>query len=137
MNDEERLREIELVLDDLSDLSKDHVILVEGLKDKRALEALRINGDVFMIQSEGGPMKASEYAADHGRKAVILTDWDRKGGAIARELGTQLASLGVEFDLSVRARLSSLCKKYVKDVESLDSLVSRLSENTICIKGRK
>lgn len=136
MDDGERLAEIEEVLEDLSELSKDHIILIEGPKDKSSLESIGIDCKVFMIQAEGGPMKAAEYVSKHGNKAVILTDWDKKGGAIARELRDQLSSLGVSYDASVRARLSVLCRKYIKDVESLDKLIERLTANTSGIKGR-
>jgi dTMP kinase len=130
LNDEERLTEISELIEELGRLSEDHVILVEGLKDKRALGSLGIRGDIFMIQSEGGPMKAAEYASRAGKKAVILTDWDRKGGTIARDLEAQLSSLGVPFDGEIRAKLSFLCKKYIKDIESLDTMLERLSANT-------
>jgi dTMP kinase len=135
VNDEERLAEVKEVLDDLTELSKDHVILVEGLKDKRALDSMGITGDVFMIQSGGGPLTAAEYVSRHGGKAVILTDWDRRGGTIARELGNQLSSLGLEYDRDIRAKLSFLCRKYIKDIESLDTLLERLAFNTSGIKG--
>ncbi|MCL2031737.1 MAG: dTMP kinase [Methanomassiliicoccaceae archaeon] len=108
---------------------------MEGLKDKRALRMIGVTGEVFMIQSEGGPMKAAEYVADLGKKAVILTDWDRRGGTIARELGRQLSSLGLEYDNEIRAKLSFLCKKYIKDLESLGTLLERLSANASGIKG--
>jgi len=135
LNDEERLAEIKEVIEDLKELSEGRMILVEGTKDKMALRSIGITGEVFMIQSEGGPMKAAEHAAASGKGAVILTDWDRKGGAIARETGLQLASLGVWHDLGIRARLSALCKKYIKDMESLGSLLERLSANASGIKG--
>ncbi|MDR3283386.1 MAG: Toprim subdomain protein [Candidatus Methanoplasma sp.] len=126
MNDEERLREIMLALDDLAELARDRIVLVEGRKDARALRALGIEGEVFQIQGVG-PLKAAEYVMENGGKAVILTDWDRKGGILASELEAQLSALGAEFDATVRARLSTLSKKYVKDVESLDSMVARLT----------
>jgi len=126
LNDEERLAEIEEVLDELRELSEDHIILIEGIKDKKALSSIGIDGEVFMIQSEGGPIRAAEYVYEHGGEAVILTDWDRKGGIIAHELEGQLSALGVEYDISIRAKLSFLCKKYIKDVESLDTLLERL-----------
>jgi dTMP kinase len=135
LNDEERLAEIMEVIESLRELSKDHVLLIEGIKDKKALVSLGVVGDAFMIQSEGGPIKAAEYVAAKGKKASILTDWDNKGGTLARETEIQLSSLGVEFDTETRARLSVLCKKYIKDVESLDTLVERLSFNASGIKG--
>lgn len=135
MNDEERLAGIKEILEELSGLSGDHVILAEGPKDRKALASLGIGGTVFMTQSEGGPVKAAEYVSEHGGKAVILTDWDRKGGTIARELELQLSSLGLEYDSGIRAKLSVLCKKYIKDVESLDTLLERLSSNASGIKA--
>ncbi|MCL1978601.1 MAG: dTMP kinase, partial [Methanomassiliicoccaceae archaeon] len=136
MNDEERLVEIKEVLEELIELSKDHIILVEGPKDKKVLRSLGIEGGIFMIQSEGGPMKAAEYVSRLGSKAVILTDWDRRGGTIARELERQISSLGSEYDSGIRAKLSFLCKKYIKDVESLDTMMERLSANASGIKGK-
>ena len=127
MNDEERLEEILELLEELKELSEDHIILTEGIRDKKAMEALGITGDIFMIQSEGGPMKAAEYVSARGKKAVILTDWDHKGGTISRELELQLSSLDIEYNTEIRAKLSVLCKKYIKDIESLDTLVERLS----------
>lgn len=126
MNDEERLEEIQKILEDLSILAKDHVLLIEGLKDRDALNKVGIYGDMFQIQSSGGPVRAAEYVAEHGGKAVILTDWDRTGGNISAELEYQLGALDVRFDREIRKRLAILCSKYIKDVESLDSLVERL-----------
>jgi dTMP kinase len=136
LNDEERLEEIKELIEELRELSKDHIILVEGLKDKKSLKALGIKGTVFTIQSEGGPIKAAEYVSQHGKKAVILTDWDRRGGTIAHELERQLASLGMIYDKEVRAKLSFLCKKYIKDIESIGTLLERLSVNASGIKGK-
>jgi len=127
LNDEERLNEITEVLEELRELSGDHVILVEGQKDKKALISIGIEGDIFLIQSEGGPIRAAEYVSEHGRKAVVLTDWDRRGGTIAHELENQLSSLGLVYDSRIRARLSFLCKKDIKDIESLSKLLERLS----------
>jgi 5S rRNA maturation endonuclease (ribonuclease M5) len=127
LNDAERLADIYRILDDLEVLAGNHIILVEGPNDVKALSALGISGKMFMIQHEGGPLKAAEYVAENGGKAVILTDWDRKGDIIAKELAIQLSSLGIRFDTSVRTGLSSLSKKYVKDVESLHLMVRMLA----------
>jgi len=135
VNDEERLAEIEKVLEELVELSKDRVILIEGPKDRKALRSLGIKGKVFMVQSGGGPIKAAEYVSENGKKAVILTDWDRRGGTIAHETERQLSSLGLEYDSGIRAKLSFLCKKYIKDVQSLGTLLERLSFNAIGIKA--
>ena len=127
MSDEVRLEEILKVLGRLKELSADHVILVEGRKDREALAYLGISGDVFQIQSSGGPSAAVEYVESRGGKAVILTDWDRRGGNLAAALRDILGRDNPDIDGSVREDLSRLSRHYIKDVEALDSLVDRLS----------
>lgn len=127
MSDEVRLEEILKVLGRLKELSADHVILVEGRKDREALAYLGISGDVFQIQSSGGPSAAAEYVESRGGKAVILTDWDRRGGNLAAALRDILGRDNPDIDGSVREDLSRLSRHYIKDVEVLDSLVDRLS----------
>ena len=127
MSDEVRLEEILKVLGRLKELSADHVILAEGRKDREALAYLGISGDVFQIQSSGGPSAAAEYVESRGGKAVILTDWDRRGGNLAAALRDILGRDNPDIDGSVREDLSRLSRHYIKDVEALDSLVDRLS----------
>ena len=127
MSDEVRLEEILKVLGRLKELSADHVILVEGRKDREALAYLGISGDVFQIQSSEGPSAAAEYVESRGGKAVILTDWDRRGGNLAAALRDILGRDNPDIDGSVREDLSRLSRHYIKDVEALDSLVDRLS----------
>jgi 5S rRNA maturation endonuclease (ribonuclease M5) len=80
-----------------------------------------------MVQREGGPLRAAETLFDNHEKAVILTDWDNKGESIAADLEHHLSLLGIEYDTSIRRRLGDLCRKDIKDIESLDSLYARLS----------
>ncbi len=126
MSDAERYEGIMEALRVLEEMSWERVILVEGRRDVTALEHLGIFGDVFTVQASGGPVKAAEYVAGRGKKAVILTDWDRKGDIIASDLEVHLSALDVQYDTSVRSRLADLCRIDIKDVQSLDELVHRL-----------
>ena len=127
MNDRERLEMIDAVLDELSEMAADRVILIEGLKDRTALEHLIGDFRCFMVQREGGPLKAAETLYDSKDSAIILTDWDNKGDIIVSELEHHLKALGIDYDISIRRRLGDLCRKDIKDIESLDSLYARLS----------
>lgn len=127
MDDAVRLEEILKVLERLKELSADHVILVEGRKDRDSLAHLGISGDIFQVQSSGGPSAAAEYVESKGGKAVILTDWDRRGGNLAASLRAILGKDSRDVDDTVRMDLARLSRHYVKDVEALDSLVERLS----------
>lgn len=134
MDDAERLESIEECLVRLSELAEDHVILVEGLKDVDALRALGIEGEFYCVQSGGGPLRAAEHVWREGRPAVILTDWDRRGGNLADSLRRDLESLCVDYDDTVRRDLTVLCRPYSKDVESLDSAVRLLRERVELMK---
>lgn len=125
LTDGERLSAIEEVLSALGELAVDHVLLVEGKNDRRALEALGITGDIFQIQSDGGPVRAAEYVEEHGGKCVILTDWDDRGNMLAERLYAIIANHAI-VDIHIRKSLGHLCLPYIRDVESLDSLVGRL-----------
>ena len=126
MNDGERLEGIEETLDRLSGMLADHVVLVEGLKDVAALRNVGIEGDVFCVQSGGGPVRAAEYVWRSGKSAIILTDWDRRGGSLAHDLRENLSSLGVVYDDTIRSDLALFTRPYSKDVESLDSVIGLL-----------
>jgi len=126
MNDERILEILNETVEEIGE--SDAIVLVEGRKDKESLRNIGIGNDMIMVQSEGGPMKASEAVFNAGRSAIILTDWDRKGEILANDLARNLGALDVEYDLRFRERLRTFTKKYVKDAESLDSLMARLEE---------
>ena len=131
MTDSERLSALEEVLSDLAELAGTHVLVVEGKKDCAALNSLGIYGDMFMTQSGGGPVRAVEYVASKGGRAVVLTDWDSRGDRLAERLEEVLAKSPEETDLSIRSRLRHLCRMYITDIESLDTFVFGLRAKSI------
>ena len=131
MNDEERLESIETILDELQDFSDTHIALIEGNKDRRALDNLGLQSlRTIEVQREGGPLRAAEMVSDMSLDAIILTDWDDRGDRIERDLRKQLDALCVSYDTSFKDRLRNICIKDIKDVESLDSLYKRLKNNS-------
>lgn len=128
MNDRERLELIDAVLDDIDAELDNSILLIEGIKDRKALEPLIGEFECFMVQREGGPLRAAEYVSEHNKRAIILTDWDNKGEYLAYELESQLKALCVPFDSNLRKRLADLCRKDIKDIESLNSMYKRLME---------
>lgn len=126
MTEEERLEAIQVLLERISDLSVDHVLVIEGKKDREALNSLGISGDMFLVQSSGGPVCAAEYIESHGGKAVILTDWDRRGDTLCQQI-SEMTGNSPEVDTQIRRELAGLCRMYIKDVESLDALYGMLS----------
>jgi len=138
MNNEERLEVLNAILDELTEMCGESVLLVEGMKDKMAIVLLGVNADTRTVQSEGGPLKVAERLFNERRSAVIMTDWDPKGEQIAEELEHALSSLCVKYDKTMRSRLRSMCGSEINDVESLPSFYSRLATESVRRKvGRK
>ncbi len=131
MNDDERLRRLDEILDRIQSMSSDHVILVEGKNDRRSLLDLNLSLDTIEVQRDGGPLRAAEMVYESGKKAIILTDWDDRGDRLAKDLSEQLSALCIPYDMNIRKDLRDICIKDIKDVESLHSLYVRLERNVL------
>lgn len=127
----ERFETLVQALKDLEDLSEEWIVLVEGLKDRSALGILGVHREVRTVQGSGGIFQVAEGLAREGRKAVILTDWDRTGGQVSRLLKEALEANQVEYDDEIRAKLSRITRKDIKDVESLPAFYSRLATEVV------
>jgi 5S rRNA maturation endonuclease (ribonuclease M5) len=133
----EELEELTWLLEELRDRPDNQVILVEGLKDRAALTVLGVGGEVWQVQGPNSIFSIAERLALEKKEAVILTDWDRKGGQLAHLLRSALNANGIRFDDHIRLRLVILVKKDIKDIESLPAFYSRLvglSQNPIIIE---
>ncbi|MCG7844555.1 MAG: Toprim subdomain protein [Methanomassiliicoccales archaeon] len=126
----ERLEELEAVLGELMERDEDTVILVEGLRDRGALTILGVRGEMVQVQSSDGIFPVTERLARDEKKAIILTDWDRKGGQLCRLLKNALKANSVPYDDELRRRLVIIAKQDIKDVQSLPSFYSRLVQET-------
>ena len=129
MDWEELYHDLSKVLEDLAEKNRLAPIIVEGEYDRRALRALGVEGDVRLINEGSTIFGLCESIAAGHREAIILTDWDVRGGRLARQLRDGLAANGVRFDEELRARFTRLCRKDITDVESLHTFVERVSEH--------
>lgn len=126
MTHEERLDMILEVVDELEHRSDDTPIVVEGLKDVRALKDIGIRKNTVSLGKGLSIFAFCERFAHRSKSVVILTDWDRKGGRLARMLKDAFEANGVKVDLDLRAKLVLLTKKDIKDIESLPKYIGRL-----------
>ncbi|MDD1772294.1 MAG: Toprim subdomain protein [Methanomassiliicoccales archaeon] len=129
----ERLDEFQSVLDRLIDMDDDEVILVEGRKDRGALILLGVQGEILQVQSSDGLFSVAERLAKDERRAIIMTDWDRKGGHLCLLLKNALKANEVPYDDELRKRLVIITRQDIKDVQSLASLYARLVQE---VEGR-
>ena len=124
MNLEKRLEKVEKIIESLKILNQDYPVIVEGKKDEHTLRSLGLNGTIIKIV---GPIsKLCEQISKEYKKVILLTDWDKKGGSICRNLKNYLNANSVKYDDRVRAEIALLCKKEIKDVESLFTYIKNL-----------
>jgi 5S rRNA maturation endonuclease (ribonuclease M5) len=122
----EALEQLTTILEELESRSADVVLLVEGKRDRGAMNLLGVSGEIIQVQTCDGILGIAEDLALRNRKAIILTDWDRKGGQLCLLLKNALRANSVEFEATTRSRLVNIVSGEIKDVESLPSFFSRL-----------
>ncbi|HUS57002.1 MAG TPA: toprim domain-containing protein, partial [Thermoplasmata archaeon] len=86
LSPEERLEQIMKVLDELEELSSTMPVVVEGLKDVEALRRVGIERNVITLGRGSTLFTFCEEVSRSTKEVVVLTDWDRKGGRLARTL---------------------------------------------------
>lgn len=126
MNPKERLEELEDLLEKLRNDNLEFPVVVEGEKDERALRRIGLEGDIIKINVGDTLFHLCENLARRYDRVIILTDWDRTGGRLARSIREGLDANVVGYDLAFRADLARLCKKEIKDVEGLPGYLTRL-----------
>jgi len=102
-------------------------IIVEGRRDKMALQSLGASGPVIMASSKS-ILDMAEDAASQYQEIVVLTDWDEKGEEMALLIEQHLRCTQSLANMEIRSQLKRLVKKEIKDVESLGLYVERMRE---------
>ncbi len=98
--------------------AKEYLIIVEGKKDKNALQQLGFE-NIFVINETGKSLyeKIEQVSSLAGKdKICILTDFDKKGKQLFLLLKSKLSELGVRMDNTLRG---FLLKEKVSHIEGL------------------
>jgi 5S rRNA maturation endonuclease (ribonuclease M5) len=119
----EMLEELVLKLQALADTGA--IIVVEGRRDVESLRSLGIRGEI-KLSSQQPLLDFTEQLSRSGKDIVLLTDWDRKGGMVARKIIDYLQAFGIMPNTDIRARIGFLVKKRIKDIESLSKYMGKL-----------
>jgi dTMP kinase len=133
----ERLEELEELLEDLVRDNEHVPVLVEGEKDVAALRALGLQGELIRVKTAHTVFVVCEELARHHRKAILLVDWDRGGGHLARLLLEALAANGVRCDDTYRKALARATQKEVVHVEGLPRYLDKLRQAVRKSPGRR
>ena len=104
------------------------VVVVEGVRDRRSLRRLGLGGPVVLVHRGETLSKTAHRLVGHGRRVIVLTDWDREGGLFARRLKEFLEAERVDLDLVFRRRFARILRGELVHVEGLFGWARRLAE---------
>jgi 5S rRNA maturation endonuclease (ribonuclease M5) len=130
---EEMMEELIGWVDELNEHVDDILIVVEGKKDIAALTNIGVTANMVHMNKGMSILTFLEKLSSNARPfedighfkiLVIMTDWDRTGGRLASKLKEGCKNLGIHCDLDRRRELAQLTGKWIRDVESVDSLIS-------------
>jgi 5S rRNA maturation endonuclease (ribonuclease M5) len=123
----ERLEEFNKILDYLNTLNCP--VVVEGKRDTLALRIIGYNGNIVELNDGRSVLSTVELLSQKlgiSGNFVIMTDWDRTGGRLAKQLKEYGESSDLQPDLNIRRTLASLCSKDISCIEELPAMVRTL-----------
>ena len=118
MDLEHCVEEVELALDELVQVNLTAPVIIEGMKDEKALRKLGLTGEIIILNKGMSLSDFSDWIAERYNHVVILSDWDRRGGSLCRRL-KELFKGRVNYNVDLRQRLSKYAM--IKKVEGLPS----------------
>ncbi|MEM3372696.1 MAG: hypothetical protein QXF76_00570 [Candidatus Anstonellales archaeon] len=103
-------------------------IIVEGKKDKLALEELHVNLPIFECARD--KYKLVETLAKHKyTKAILLLDLDKNGNRLASELSEMLLAQGIKPNTYYRKLVGKFLK--LKYFEEMQTKIAKFNEYTM------
>ena len=124
-----RLEEFNKILTYLNKLN--YPVIVEGKRDTFALRNLGYTGNIVELNDGLSVLSTVELLAHKlgvSGNFVIMTDWDRTGGRLAKQLKEYGESSDLLPDLSIRRNLALLCSKDINCIEELPTMVRSLQD---------
>jgi 5S rRNA maturation endonuclease (ribonuclease M5) len=95
------------------------------VRDERALRTLGARGQILVYNQGKSVAQTAQQLIETHRRIIVLFDWDRTGGHLARRL-QELLQAQVDLDLAFRKELA--ITSGVRSVEDLPSAIAHVQE---------
>lgn len=115
-----RKQEFDDFLQELKEKSEEKTIIVEGIKDQKALQEFEIKS---VPMRRRALYKVVEYVIKKGKECIILTDLDKKGKQLYSRINSQLSNMGIRIDNKPR---EFLFKTKLRQIEGIVSYYNHL-----------
>jgi len=128
---EVRVEILQKLMDQISyESEKGSVIVVEGIRDRNALQKIGIAGRILCLQSSRKNLVGFAEELHDVRYVLVLTDFDRQGVFLAKRLARQLNAQGIRTNLVIWRNLRSLTRSDIRSIEELPRFYRRLQEES-------
>lgn len=109
------LSEFEKELEILKESSEEKIVVVEGIKDKKALEKLGVKNIICLTK----PLyQIAEIIQKKGRPCILLLDLDKEGKRLYSILNHDLNQFGVQIDDRFRKFLFTTSLRQIEGIGS-------------------
>jgi 5S rRNA maturation endonuclease (ribonuclease M5) len=128
----EKLEKIQKLLERLAtESAKGIPIIVEGPNDEKALNELRINGEIISAKTFKSFIHIISEIEERGQKEVILLmDFDRRGKEWTKRLMQNLERMRTKPNMLFWNGLLNLAGREIKDIEGLASYMKTLEKKS-------
>jgi 5S rRNA maturation endonuclease (ribonuclease M5) len=125
MDDDQKLEELEKLLDKLHEQNETIAIIVEGDKDVTALRKLEMTGEIIRFNTGQSVSDFCDDVAQKHKRIIILTDWDWRGGRLGSSIKKHLENR-VDCDMIYRQMFAKRCA--CRTVEGIPSWLETLKK---------
>ncbi len=123
MSYEKSLEELEKTIQELIEENKKMPVIVEGEKDIEALRKLGLTGEIIRFNKGLSISDFCDEISSKYKDAIILTDWDRKGGQLCHLLAKNLEG---RVHCNTKFRETFAKRSKTKTIEGLPSWIETL-----------
>ena len=135
---EVRLDRFERLIHQVSfESEKGGVIIVEGQRDRDSLRQLGIMGTILCLQSSRANTITFVEEMEDASRAIVLTDFDRQGVFLAKQLSRILMSQKIQANLVLWRDLRRLTRSDVRSIEELPKFYERLQSESGLLHMRR
>jgi 5S rRNA maturation endonuclease (ribonuclease M5) len=102
-----------------AELDEGALVVVEGVRDERALQHLGFKGRTFKLCHTRNSLSAVMAEAESHSKVILLLDYDMKGRNLTRKVASMLQNRGMNVDTSFRREIRAMTNGLANHVEDL------------------
>jgi len=125
MDYKKSFEDLEKALYELREENKKIPIIVEGDKDREALQRLECNGEIISVNAGISLTDFCDRLAREYKDIIILTDWDRRGGYLCHTIRKNLEG---RVNCNIYLREIFAKNAMIRTVEGLPSWISTMRE---------